>query len=108
MNYFELIVVVSLFSLGLRAVTSEGMIGHPIRVYFQKNFPNLGKPIVLCSTCMPSVWGTVIFWSVKTHEGGIDLSMIGPWLGVCISASFVSAFCWARYQDNFVNTILRG
>ncbi len=108
MNYFELIIVVSLFCLGLRAVTDNGMIGNPIRVFFQENFPNAGKPIVLCSTCMPSVWGTLIFWGVKVQEGNLDILMVPAWAGVCVSASFVCSFLWTKYQDSFVNTILRG
>ena len=107
MNYFELIAIVSLFCLGLRAVTSVGMIGHPIRIFFQENFPNAGKPIILCSTCMPSVWGTVIFWGVKVQEASLTVLMIPAWIGVCVSASFVCTFLWAKYQDGVVNTVLR-
>ena len=108
MNYFELIVIVSLFCLCLRAVTDSGMIGYPVRAFFQEKLPNAGKPIILCSTCMPSVWGTLIFWGIKYQEESLEVHMIPVWVGVCVSASFVCSFLWAKYQDSFVNTLLRG
>ena len=60
LQYFALTLVISLFCLGLRAITDTGMIGYPIRLFFQKYLPYWGKPIMLCSTCMSSFWGTVI------------------------------------------------
>ena len=88
-QYFALTLTISLFCLGLRAITDVGMLGYPIRLFFQKNAPYWGKPIVLCSTCMSSFWGTVIC---------IDLLFLLD-LGVTISAAFVNAICWEAYQS---------
>ena len=100
LNYFYLILVISLFCLGLRAITDDKMIGYPIRRYFQNNFPYWGKPVVLCSTCMSSFWGTVIFWgyTVNTLEA-IDANCYFLWIGACISAAYINSLCWAYYES---------
>ena len=97
--YFELIAIVSLFCLGLRAVTDDGMIGYPIRKWALDNFPTWGKPVVLCSTCMSSFWGTIIFWSHTLSLESYDHHMIANWLGVCISSAFVNSVLWAYYES---------
>jgi len=102
MNYFELIVIVSLFCLGLRAITDNGMIGYPIRAYFLENLSSIGKPIILCSTCMSSVWGTIIYWSVSIQSGSLSLIDVPVWIGVCVSSAFVNSVLWEYYQS--VNT----
>ena len=99
LGYFELILIVSLFCLGLRAVTDDGMIGYPIRKFALERFPNLGKPIVLCSTCMSSAWGTIIFWGHSLSLESYGHHMIANWLGVCISAAFVNSVLWAYYES---------
>ncbi len=99
-DYFSLILVISLFSLGLRAITDKGMIGYPIRKVFQKKLPTAGKPIVLCSTCMSSVWGTVIYWGYIYFQGiEFKLSLVPIWIGVSISASFINAILWSLYEN---------
>ena len=99
-QYFMLTLVISLFCLGLRAITDEGMIGHPIRVFFQKNAPRWGKPVVLCSTCMSSFWGTVIsttlLFTLSLKATPVLLLM---WIGSTISASFFNAVSWELYQS---------
>tara|TARA_R110002074_G_scaffold281029_1_gene452299 strand:- start:133 stop:450 length:318 start_codon:yes stop_codon:yes gene_type:complete len=99
-NYFYLIFVVSFFSLGLRAITDSGMIAYPVRRLFQRRFPVVGKPIVLCATCMSSVWGTIIFWGyVYFQEVPIDFELYFVWIGIAISASFINALSWRLYEN---------
>ena len=99
-EYFGLVFIVSLFCLGIRAITDDGMIGHPVRWFFQNNFPKAGKPLVLCSTCMSSVWGTVIYWSYHfVLYDTITLASLGCWLGVVFSASFINSISWAYYES---------
>ena len=93
--YFYLIAFISLYCLGLRAITDNGMIGYPIRAFFKKYFPSAGKPIVLCSTCMSSFWGTIIFW----YFTPFSLDNVFLWIATCISASFVNSVCWAYYES---------
>lgn len=101
--YFTTIATISMFCLGLRAITDTGMIGWPIRQFFLKYAPRLGKPIILCSTCMSSFWGTLIYWfSIFSTGLTIDIGIIAMWIGVTISASFVNALFWEYYQN--INT----
>ena len=100
MNYFEIIAVISLFCLGLRAITDDGMIGFPVRQYFLTYFPELGKPIVLCSTCMSSVWGTIIYWGHYAYAAeSFAGSAVFLWIGTVISAAFVNSVLWAYYES---------
>ena len=97
--YFSMIAVVSLFCLGLRAITDNGMIGHPIRKYFLEKMPYWGKPLILCSTCMSSFWGTIIYWSHALAYKNAIITMIPEWFGITISAAFVNAIFWEYYQN---------
>ena len=100
--YLLLILIVSLFCLGLRAITDSGMIGYPVREYFFDKAPYWGKPIVLCPACMTSLWGTIIYWGYTlTMTTQVEFFHFPCWIGVCISSSFVSAFCWAYYEKMF-------
>jgi hypothetical protein len=100
MTYFETILTVSLFCLGLRAITDDGMIGYFLREFAQKKIPNLGKPIILCSTCMSSFWGTFIFWgNCYLSNCQLTNSLVFEWLGVVFSAAFINSFFWAYYES---------
>jgi len=102
LQYFLLIAVISFFCLGLRSITDDGMIGSPIRDIVKKNAPYWGKPIVLCATCMPSFWGTVICVIILfTCSLKVTFMMLLMWIGATISASFVNAVCWEYYQSLF-------
>jgi len=101
-QYFLLTAVISLFCLGLRAITDDGMIGSPIRSVFKKYAPYWGKPIVLCATCMASFWGTVICMTLLfTSAPAASCNLLLMWIGSTISASFVNAVCWEYYQSLF-------
>ena len=98
--YFGLILGISLFCLGLRAITDEGMIGYPIRAYALKNFPVWGKPVILCSTCMSSFWGTILFWSFFISlEIQLSPIIFCYWIVITISTAFVNAVAWEYYTS---------
>ena len=74
---------VSLFCVGLRIVSSEGMILHFLRKPYEylENLKNeddiselgnfymyLMKPIIGCTTCMASVWSVVIDYYYFNYE----------------------------------------
>jgi len=84
---FKIIIIISLFCLGLRTITDDGKIGQPLRDLAKKLPTNLGKPILLCCACMSSIWGTIIYWSFFG-------SNIPEWILVVISASFLNSFLW--------------
>ena len=101
-QYFLLTAVISLFCLGLRAITDDGMIGSPIRDIVKRYAPYWGKPIVLCATCMSSFWGTVICATLLfTFSLEVTFIFLLTWIGATISASFVNAVCWEYYQSLF-------
>ena len=100
LQYFALTLTISFFCLGLRAITSEGTIGHPLRLLFQKYAPYWGKPILLCVTCMSSFWGTAICVTLL-----FMLSLKATpilflfWLGSSVSASFLNVVFWEYFQS---------
>jgi|TARA_R110000868_G_scaffold17137_6_gene75673 hypothetical protein len=84
---FKIIFLISLFCLGLRSITDDDKIGYPLRKLAKKLPKNLGKPILLCCTCMSSVWGTIIYWYFFGNS-------IPEWILVTISASFLNSILW--------------
>ena len=93
-----------LFCLGWRMVTDEHQIFYFIRKYFyhkaheQKGGENkywifIGKPLVLCITCLASFWGTIVFVCIN----GISVELIPTLIFNCISASFIQTFIWTLY-----------
>ena len=101
-HYFSMIAVISMFCLGLRAITDEGMIGYPIRKFFQDKFFTIGKPLILCITCMSSFWGTVIYWSNMAAQGPIGWHMFPDYVGITISCAFINGLLWEYFQS--INT----
>ncbi len=99
-QYFMLILTISLFCLGLRSITDSGMIGYPARDFFIKHAPRLGKPLILCVTCMSSFWGTVIcatlffVFSIK-----LTPALFLMWIGGSISAAFINSVSWEYLQS---------
>jgi len=110
------------FVLGLRTVTDDGKIFCFIREYFMRTkkrkvthpcmngkisvievkvIPEyISKPLILCAACMPSFWGTIIFWMMMCfyHEQ-IEWIMIAPqWLFSCVGCSFFSFYIWHTYE----------
>ena len=100
LQYFALTLTISLFCLGLRAITDTGMIGHPLRLVFQKYAPYWGKPVMLCATCMSSFWGTVICTMILfAFSMEAEPYLLLMWLGSTISSSFINAVCWDYYRS---------
>lgn len=104
------IIIISLFCLGLRAITDEGMIFYFLRKPFEglydkaQNFKELfgsssyqyrlaitkayiAKPIILCHTCFASVWGTAVYLSMWEFD-------LVSWAIACVSAAYLNAFGW--------------
>lgn len=109
-----------LFCLGWRTVTDEGQLLYFIRKFFEDNQADLehkevqldfdkssdlirqirrhkllyfiGKPLVMCITCMASIWGTVIYLHFNWQSFGISELLIN-----CICASFIQTFIYKLY-----------
>jgi len=61
--------------------------GLPNSYKWYKTLRFILKPIMLCVSCMPSFWGTLI-WYVSPHEFGIN------WVICVVSSVFVSSFIY--------------
>lgn len=102
MTNTEFIIGISLFCLGFREITDDigGRIGHPIKQLLLKiNLPVwILKPIILCVTCMPSFWGSIIYFGNIICNNDVeifyDLDVYVRWLMVIISCSFVNTLLW--------------
>lgn len=83
-------IIISFTTLGARIITDDEMIGFPIRK-FALRFGLLGKPIITCCVCMPSVWGVGIHFLIgATLWWYIPLEIL--------SACFINAFLWKAYD----------
>jgi hypothetical protein len=63
-SYLESLLIVVGVCLGLRTITDDGMIGSPIRMWAITLPEWIGKPLITCVTCMSSLWGTIVFFSI--------------------------------------------
>ena len=117
---FHLIVIIfgGLFIAGFRAITDgsekkpdDQKIFYFLRKFFAKHFPVIGKPIILCSWCMASVWGSVTYFfialALRNYSSVIDtyLATLFFWIGwpfcVCwpvaiVREGVVYSFSWLR------------
>lgn len=50
-------------------------------------------PVILCITCMASVWGTIVFVLLE----GFNDQLIVPLVLNCVAASFIQTFIWSLY-----------
>lgn len=102
MNNLDLIIGISLFCLGLREITDDvgGRIGYPVKQFLLKiGIPVwILKPIILCVTCMPSFWGSILYFSmiIVNYDVEIfyDLQVYVQWLIIIISCSFINTLLW--------------
>lgn len=99
------------FCLGWRIVTDEGQLLYFIREPFENNLNRvnalkelstkipkwrtaiyyIGKPFVLCITCMASIWGTIIYTSLA------DTFSLKYLILHCFSASFIQTVIYKLY-----------
>jgi hypothetical protein len=86
------VIYISLFCLGWHTITSEGMIFYFIRTWLDKRIPQspLGdliyKPLIGCSPCMASFWGSICYWILNypTREALI------LWIPTIIAVSYAN------------------
>jgi hypothetical protein len=51
------------------------------------------KPLILCITCMASIWGVAVFVILE----GFNISLIPYLILNCFAASFLQTFIWSFY-----------
>lgn len=106
MGYWEPIFIISIFCLGLRTVSDEDMVLFPFRKYFLDRYEkfdryriNISKPIIICVTCMPSIWGTIIWWGIFIATNEIfHWWTIPVYILSIVSSSFINSVGWATFE----------
>lgn len=51
------------------------------------------KPIILCVTCMASVWGTIIFFTFNP----VVISLFPYWIVSCFATAFLNTIIYSIY-----------
>jgi len=79
-------IAISLFCNGLYLICEDGMILSPVREWLEKRIGQymIYKPIIGCVTCMASIWGTVVFFTLH------DYCLWPYWILCCIGAAFTN------------------
>lgn len=97
MSVFEIIftsVVISMFCVGLRIISSPGMIFYFLRSPYEKTssklFKFIFKPIIGCVTCMGSVHSIWIF--IAMHGASWELIVCA------ISSAGLNAITFSHYE----------
>jgi len=105
MSNWEMIMTIVCFCLGLRAITDDNKIGFPIREFFLDRYhlPFIGliaSPLILCCTCMASIWGTVIFWWIHLIHlnQSFFLVPLDEWVFCCMASAFFNGFFWSLFE----------
>jgi hypothetical protein len=92
----KVILSISGWCLGWRVITSEGMLFGFLRRWAIDHLnPFLAKPLILCITCMSSIWGSIIFWLFFAYsDKDVEIITIFEWIFCCCISSFISTFAW--------------
>lgn len=94
-SYFETLMIVVGVCLGLRTITDVGQIGAPLRAFVAANLPSwIGKPLLLCITCMSSFWGIVVFFSIYYKGFVFNYRSITFLISICLISSFLNTVLW--------------
>jgi hypothetical protein len=60
--------------------------------------PFLAHPFVLCVVCMPSLWGTIIYWNLFVLSGLSFLPALLIYPFAIISCPFLTGYFWLKYK----------
>ena len=88
----ETAIIISLASLGFRAITDKGMILYFLRKPFENANPTvqyIAKPFLLCSTCMASVH-TVLWFYLLNVNGTIQELFC-----LMLMVAFINTLLWS-------------
>lgn len=109
-HYLACVLFTCAFTNGLHLVTQKGMLLEKIGTFFlhykmQKNelgvfisvyrFPHyIRKPLLQCIYCMPSLWGSLIFWSTTYFYTDVKWEHLLLWILVIVSSSYFNLFAF--------------
>ena len=96
---FILIVLVTVWNVGIEVVLSDGMALERVRKWAQENKSEIWQPLVWCIWCRPSIHG--IFVVIAAWLSGIicftwNIVILYPF--VVSGSSFLSGFIWSIYK----------
>lgn len=108
---FSLIAICSIWVLGLKIVTSGGMIFGRIGEYAEKKLYDEGRiifaPLLVCEWCMPSIH-TAIAFLFAYFIGVIDhfsVRLLAYYPLVVMGSSLVCGLVWQYYEDKKAESI---
>lgn len=92
-NFILVSFLISIFCIGLSIISEYGKLLFPIRKLIQESKLStyIKKPLLLCVYCMPSFWGTLIYFTCSfVFDKNISWLHIALWPFVVISSvSFI-------------------
>lgn len=97
---FKLIVITSIWVLGLTIVTQKGMALYNFRQWAETKKSLWFEPIILCEWCMPSIH-SLIGYAIAIGLGVINhfsWSLVVAYILVVMGSSVVSGMTWALYS----------
>jgi hypothetical protein len=72
-----------------------------VRAYFMRKHQSIGKPIITCVSCMPSIHAFYIMVILNIGlEVSFTLWFIPSYIFVAISSSFVTGYWWSKFRKN--------
>jgi len=85
--------------MGLHVASDEDMVLEPIRKLLEdkaegsKSLTFLFKPVLLCVCCMPSIYGTIIYWAYILYAS-IEITwwVFFVWPIIILTSSFLNCF----------------
>lgn len=94
-DFIQAIFITSLFIFGLNCLFSEGYLFHKAGEWMAENMHEwLYKPLIGCSVCMASIWGSLVYLSVFVYEFGLWL-----WPVFCICLCGFNYMILRLYQS---------
>lgn len=100
--FFLITIIIVMWCLGWRGVTDTGKLLGFLRKPFEKNTPAWSKPVLMCVWCMPSFWGTIIYWNLAVVSKVVyELTiyqLLLYWILSIVSASFWSGYMWTKVE----------
>lgn len=91
--------------MGLHVASGDDMVLEPVRRFLEdkaegsKRVAFFSKPILLCVCCMPSIYGTIIYWAyIQSTSIIVDSWVLFMWPIVVLTSSFLNCFTGWLYE----------
>src|SRR3990167_10214323 len=96
MGFISLTILTTCLCLGIRCISDIDKLFSPLKDYLGKKLPVwIWKPVIGCVTCMPSFYGTIVFWWVFIFTDVVfSVWTLPEWFLVCLTASFICDILW--------------